>query len=281
VTPQPGTIYTFLKGKGLAPFVIAGAMGNMQVESGFDPLASNPNEGAIGICQWEKGRRTLLQTYASIHNLTETDIAAQLGYMWQELNSSHPVLPAMAASGSASAAANIWNRQYENSGDYSNDRENNAETIYAGLQNGQVPTGGSTVTVPSSTAKNSGPGPNGYSTAKPDPKAPYKVGSLKAPLSKTQIATIETYLKSQGYSANAIAAQNLAMATGNSSQADFITIYETVVQGGVWNYNESGVSSPYSGPGSNIRIGLFVLGGVIIIFAVDIMFGNPIGKAIP
>ena len=123
-------IVEFLRGKGLNDAVIAGILGNMRVETGSTPFSTtayNPNENAIGLCQWEGDRRTALQQYASAHGMQETDLQAQLGYLWHELTTSESsVLSALQGVNSATTAANIWNRQYERSADYSNDRENYA-----------------------------------------------------------------------------------------------------------------------------------------------------------
>lgn len=112
----------------------AGALGNMQVESGFSTTAYNPNEGAIGLCQWEGGRRTALDAYAKAHGSTETDINMQLGYMRAELLSAYsPVYLYMRGASDPSAAATFWNLHYEVSADRSGDREANAVRIYSGL----------------------------------------------------------------------------------------------------------------------------------------------------
>lgn len=122
-----GEIIDFFRGKGLSDTAIAGILGNMRVESDFNTHAYNPGEGAIGLGQWEGGRRTALQNYASAHGMTETDLQAQLGYYWHELTTSYSnVYQQLVAAPDASSAANVLNRQYEISGDYTNDRENYA-----------------------------------------------------------------------------------------------------------------------------------------------------------
>jgi tail lysozyme len=132
-------IVQFFTSKGLSKTAIAGILGNLQVESGFNPGAQNANEGAIGIGQWEGGRRTALQAFARAHGTSETDLNAQLGYMWQELSGSYSgALGALRGATSAAQAATIWDSQYEvSAGTTRGQRISNAETFAAnGLKGG-------------------------------------------------------------------------------------------------------------------------------------------------
>jgi hypothetical protein len=115
VADTVAAITAFLRSKGLPDPAIAGILGNLQVESGFNPGASNAAEGAIGLAQWEGGRRTALQQYAAQHGQSETDLNAQLGYMWQELSSMPDTLNAMRSAGNAGQAATVWDSQFERS----------------------------------------------------------------------------------------------------------------------------------------------------------------------
>lgn len=74
---------------------VAGFLGNIQLESGFDPENVNPGEGAIGFCQWEGGRRVALQAYAASIGKTETDETAQIGFMIIELSTTFAEVRAM------------------------------------------------------------------------------------------------------------------------------------------------------------------------------------------
>jgi len=82
-------IMTFLKGQHFSNAATAGIMGNMQAESSFNTGALNAGEAAIGICQWEGGRRTHLKSYAAAHGGSETDLTIQLNFMMLELNTSY------------------------------------------------------------------------------------------------------------------------------------------------------------------------------------------------
>jgi hypothetical protein len=109
-------IVAFLRSKGLSDNQIAGVLGNLQEESGLSPTAYNGREGAIGIAQWEKGRRIALQNYAAAHGGKETDLNMQLGYLWHELTSSESgALAALKGAGSASEAAAAWDANFERS----------------------------------------------------------------------------------------------------------------------------------------------------------------------
>lgn len=136
--------YDYLKSRGYTPAGIAGALGNLEKESGFSPTAFNPNEQAIGIAQWENDRRTRgLDSTAREMGVPETNINAQLEYMGKELSGPYSdVDSALRSAVDPREAANEWNRHYEISGDYSQDRENNASRIYTQISSGQTLTGG-------------------------------------------------------------------------------------------------------------------------------------------
>lgn len=132
-------IVAFLKGKGLNRAAIAGIMGNLMAESGFNPNNPNVGEGAQGIAQWEGGRLAGLRSYASSHGLHDTDLKAQLGYMWQELSGPYSgVLSQLKSVTSAAQAASIWDSQYEVSAGTTRDqRINYAQQFYTqGALNG-------------------------------------------------------------------------------------------------------------------------------------------------
>lgn len=106
------TIVSFLEGKGLSKNAIAGILGNLNVESGLNPNASNPNEGAIGIAQWEGGRRAALQQYARARGTTETDLNAQLGFLFQEMQQRGTIAELQNVSSVGEAAA-LFDQHFE------------------------------------------------------------------------------------------------------------------------------------------------------------------------
>lgn len=152
-TGNAATIVAFLKAQGFSNAGIAAVLGNFQVESGFNPGASNAGEGAIGIAQWEDGRRTALDAYAKAHGGSEGDLNTQLGYMMQELAGRPNVLQAMKTATDPGAAAAIWDAQFEGSAGTTRDqRVSNAQSIFkSNLIPGTPAATGSTSTAPTAT----------------------------------------------------------------------------------------------------------------------------------
>jgi hypothetical protein len=151
-------ILSFLTGKGLTGAQAAGVAGNLQVESGFSPTAYNPREGAIGIAQWEGGRRTALDSYAKKTGGSETDLNTQLGYLWSELQGSESnALHRLLATNDAGSAAAAFDQFYERSAGTSRGaRMSNAQQIAAGHPSTTGPAGGGAA--PGLTAQNVGLG---------------------------------------------------------------------------------------------------------------------------
>jgi Phage tail lysozyme len=110
-----GLIARFLRGLGLNTNGTAGGLGNIEVESHFDPTAYNAAEEAIGLAQWEGGRRTALQNYASQTGGTESSLATQLGYLGVELRADPGLIADLNAAATPAAAAAIWDARFERS----------------------------------------------------------------------------------------------------------------------------------------------------------------------
>lgn len=83
-------IWHYLIGKGLSPNQAAGVMGNIKVESGFDPGIEEQGTARVdkgfGICQWTFGRRTNLETFAREQGKEVADLGLQLDFLWHELS---------------------------------------------------------------------------------------------------------------------------------------------------------------------------------------------------
>lgn len=133
VTSEGGneqTIWTFLIGKGLQPFMAAGIMGNLQQESSFNPNLTGAS--GLGIAQWIGDRRTAVDAYAASVKLPDTSLSVQLNYLWKELTSNYSAaLSAVQSSTTASAAAAAFEANYEKAsggGDLPQ-RQTNAEAI--------------------------------------------------------------------------------------------------------------------------------------------------------
>lgn len=128
-------IGNFLESKGLRPAAVAGIVGNFQIESGLSPTSYNANENAIGIAQWEGGRRARLQAFAQSQGTSETDLTTQLNFFWQELNGSYPtVLNALRLTNDPAQAATIVDSQYEiSSGAARQQRISAAQSYYTSI----------------------------------------------------------------------------------------------------------------------------------------------------
>lgn len=155
-TPGPAaneaSIYGFLKAHGLTSAQSAGILGNLQAESGFDPTQPNDAEGAIGIAQWEGGRRTALDSYAAAHHGSETDLSIQLGYLWSELSGPYAsVLARIKGTNDAGTVARYWDvgpggansgTGFENSsGSTTGTRVGYAQSIYQSIVAGTLKPG--------------------------------------------------------------------------------------------------------------------------------------------
>ena len=110
------TIVSFFQSKGIPDYLIAGIVGNLSEESGFNPTDYNAGEGAIGIAQWEGGRRTALQQFAAAHGGTETDLKIQLEFLWHEMNTTEAGAWAQVQRATnVQQAAAYWDSYYERS----------------------------------------------------------------------------------------------------------------------------------------------------------------------
>ncbi len=105
-------IHDYLIDAGMPAIPAYGIMGNILIESNGDPAAVNQAEGAIGICQWEGGRRTALDKYASLHGKGETDLTMQLEYLVIEAKA-RGNWDEMAGMTGVDNAAGYWDQYFE------------------------------------------------------------------------------------------------------------------------------------------------------------------------
>lgn len=155
-------IMAYLEGDlGLTPAQAAGVAGNLEVESSFSPTASNAKEGAVGIAQWEGGRRTALDAYAAATGGSETSLTTQLGFLGQELHGSESgALAALQGTTDAASAAAVFDQDYErSSGSSRSTRVADAQAIAAGHPNA---TGSSSSTSSSSSSGSIASGIGGW-----------------------------------------------------------------------------------------------------------------------
>lgn len=135
------TVMAFLQGKGLTGAQAAGVAGNLTVEDpSLDPTDTNPAEGAVGIAQWEGGRRAGLQSYAARTGGSETDLNTQLGYLWSEFQGSESsAYRKLLTANDPATAATVVDQYYErSSGSTRAKRVANAQAIYNGSPPGGV-----------------------------------------------------------------------------------------------------------------------------------------------
>jgi hypothetical protein len=127
---QAKQLFDYFKEQGFGAGQAAGILGNMLTESGFRTDAYNAGEGAIGLCQWEGGRRGELERFAANIGRAVTDWKTQADFVIHELTGSESgALENLKSSRSPSEAARVFQSQYERSAALTN-RASNAEEIY-------------------------------------------------------------------------------------------------------------------------------------------------------
>lgn len=274
-----GAIASFLAAHGFNTIAIDGILGNLQVESGFNPQAYNANEGAIGIAQWEGGRRTALQDYARSTGSDETNLTTQLNFLLQEVQQ-RGLLNELNNAGSPAEAATIWDTKFEVSAGTT--RAQRIANANAFAKNGTGSAGPNAVHV------------GGF-------QGPYPVDSLKPPLGDAKRNTIIDFMAkhqpphSLTYAADVRGLQKL-------NDADLIAAYKRFVAGYVVQGGDPGAVTPGVGPLPNPlsgiqdvyklvikvlqymtdvqnweRIGLFVAGAIILLVAAVKLFSNVTG----
>lgn len=84
-------VSTYFKAKGYSKAAIAGILGNIKAESALNMNAFNPAGGgcgAYGLAQWRGSRQTGLYNYSKALSQPIDAVYVQLGYMYQEIESS-------------------------------------------------------------------------------------------------------------------------------------------------------------------------------------------------
>lgn len=110
-------IWQFFAAKGLAAHQIAGIMGNISGESGFNPLAVGDNGTSFGLFQHHAGRgQGLLGAVGGMGGLQ--NVQAQLEFVWNELlTTERAALERLQAAPTVSASADAWMRGFERPSD--------------------------------------------------------------------------------------------------------------------------------------------------------------------
>ncbi|MBI2810467.1 MAG: hypothetical protein HYX67_06540 [Candidatus Melainabacteria bacterium] len=130
---QAKQLYDYFTEHGFTPAQASGILGNIQTESSFKTSAYNAGEGAIGLCQWEGGRRTDLENFARSEGKPVTDWHVQADFIMHELNGKESgAMAAIKAANTPQEAAMAFQSKYERSASLG-DRAANAGNIYAQL----------------------------------------------------------------------------------------------------------------------------------------------------
>lgn len=137
---QAQQIYQYLLSKGFSPAQAAGILGNMQVESSLNTGAYNSAEGAIGLCQWEGGRRSELEAFAANKPGGVSNWKNQVDFMITELKGSEGgAYSRLMSSTTAGDAAAAFDQLYErSSGSARGERVADANAIAAQMANIQA-----------------------------------------------------------------------------------------------------------------------------------------------
>ena len=145
------TNFEFMGGKAMTKEQAAGVAGNMKVEShglpniiqpSLEPTEKSNDEvrslggvsgRAVGLVQWDAERRNALLDFAEEKGKKWSDLDLQLEYLKKELDGgegSNLAAAGFAKEGkSAADYAELWNRAFERSNDYSSERGDIAEQV--------------------------------------------------------------------------------------------------------------------------------------------------------
>ena len=84
-TPEE-KVWFALRDAGYSEEAVAGVMGNIYAESGFDPTIIEKGTGiGLGLCQWSFGRRNQLELYMAAKGVDSSDIDTQIEFLLTEI----------------------------------------------------------------------------------------------------------------------------------------------------------------------------------------------------
>ena len=107
-------IMNYFLSKGLPKHIAAGIMGNLYVESRFNPSAIGDRGTSGGIAQWHGNRFTQLKMFAKKRNKDWRDLYTQLDFLLYELSSSYKnVYDKIRSVKDSDSVVNIWGHDYE------------------------------------------------------------------------------------------------------------------------------------------------------------------------
>lgn len=118
-----------LTARGFSPIAVAGVLGNIERESGFDPHATNEREGAIGLAQWRGDRALAMQRHVRDSDLPPA--AAQLDFLSREVDTIGGLRARLNGAKTPEDAAYIFARDFERPKTIELDRLTKARALYA------------------------------------------------------------------------------------------------------------------------------------------------------
>lgn len=107
-------VVSYLTAWGLRKPVATGVVDALRAESGVDPTALNPEEGAYGIAQWVGSRKTALAAYAEAQHEPAESLKLQVKYLVHELNTTEQgTRDRLKAAETLQEGIEIWVTDYE------------------------------------------------------------------------------------------------------------------------------------------------------------------------
>jgi peptidoglycan hydrolase-like protein with peptidoglycan-binding domain/lysophospholipase L1-like esterase len=126
------TVIDFFVGKGLSREHAAGIAGNIQAESGFNPIIIGDSGKAFGLAQWRDSRRDNLETWTADNGYDVNSVEGQLEFLWWELNNSESTaLNKLKQTDTPSDAAYAFAKFYERPTVIKPERQSAAETFFS------------------------------------------------------------------------------------------------------------------------------------------------------
>jgi hypothetical protein len=123
LTANDKVAFDYFLGKGLANFQAAGIVGNLDQESGMDPMAIEPGGPGRGIAQWSVGGRwdsdpnDNAKSYAGTQGKSVWSLSLQLDFIWYELTTfPHYGLAGLRQSTNVADATIVFERDFEGCG---------------------------------------------------------------------------------------------------------------------------------------------------------------------
>lgn len=124
-------IAKYLMGLGYSKSIASGIVGNIYIESRYDPLAIGDNGQSFGLAQWHKSRWDALKKWSEERNLNIASFETQLKFIdWELKNTEKRAYNELMKTKTPSDAAFVFAKYYERPQVISQQRMYKAEEIY-------------------------------------------------------------------------------------------------------------------------------------------------------